>query len=537
MNVPPGHAPKRRGKLATGFLNRPVAVKLMALVGASLLALTACFAVTVVNNRAVDAANERLNRLNEANAIVLQLDRMAADLKVGGLESVVRDDPARQRETLDAQIKSTREMLERLKAVDVPAGQRASVSRITTVFTEYIDVVGHFVDNAAADQAQARRSWQQVGVDNYLTGAVTRNERAFFAQSIDQAKTDAAASRERATQLILATVVVTAVILVLLARVVVISITRPLLRVRRSLAAMADGDMTVTSDVTTTDEVGQMARAMDQAQASVRNVVASVSASAQAVAAAAQEMASATDAVAESARRAASEAQAVSDTAASVSENVEMVATGSEEMGASIQEIAGSALGAARVAGQAVEVAGQTTAQIGKLGESSREIATVVALITSIAEQTNLLALNATIEAARAGESGKGFAVVASEVKELAQETARATEDISRRVQAIQDDTAGAVTAIGRISSVIGQINDSQGVIASAVEEQTATTNEMSRSVTAVAEGSRDIAENIAEIANASRTTTESVARSQQAVGELNAMARELRDLVAHFRC
>ncbi|WP_449063144.1 methyl-accepting chemotaxis protein [Planomonospora algeriensis] len=537
MDVTSDHILKRRGRLVTGFLNRPVAVKLMTLVGASLLALTACFAVTVVNNRSVDAANERLNRLNEANAVVLQLDRMAADLKVDGLEAVTRDDPARQRETLEAQVESTREMLERLKAIDVPADQRASVSRITTVFTEYIDVIGHFVDSAAADQAQARRSWQQVGVDNYLTSAVTRNERVFFAQSIEQAQADAAASRERATQLILATVVVTAVILILLARGVVISITRPLLRVRRSLAAMADGDMTVASNVTTTDEVGQMARAMDQAQASVRTVVSSVAASAQAVAAAAQEMASATDAMAESARRTASEAQAVSDTAASVSHNVEMVATGSEEMGASIQEIAGSALGAARVAGQAVEVAGQTTVQIGKLGESSREIATVVALITSIAEQTNLLALNATIEAARAGESGKGFAVVASEVKELAQETARATEDISRRVQAIQDDTAGAVTAIGRISSVIGQINDSQGVIASAVEEQTATTNEMSRSVTAVAEGSRDIAENIAEIASASQTTTEGVARSQQAVGELNAMARELRDLVAHFRC
>ncbi|MBG0816087.1 methyl-accepting chemotaxis protein [Planomonospora sp. ID82291] len=537
MNTPPHPAPRRRGRLATGFLNRPIAVKLMTLVGASLLALTACFAVTVVNNRAVDTANERLGRLNEANAVVLQLDRLAADLKVNGLEAVIRDTPAQQRQTLQAQTTATQETLRRLQAIDVPADQRASITRITTAFTDYTDVIGRFVDSAAADQDQARRSWEQIGVDNYLTSAVTRNERAFFARSIEQATADAAASREQATRLILITVLVTAVILAGLARVVVISITRPLLRVRRSLAAMADGDMTVTSDVTTTDEVGQMARAMDQAQASVRNVVASVSASARAVAAAAQEMASATDAVAASARRAATEAQAVSDTAASVSQNVEMVATGSEEMGASIQEIAGSALGAARVAGQAVEVAGQTTVQIGKLGESSREIATVVALITSIAEQTNLLALNATIEAARAGESGKGFAVVASEVKELAQETARATEDISRRVQAIQDDTAGAVTAIGRISSVIGQINDSQGVIASAVEEQTATTNEMSRSVTAVAEGSRDIAENIAEIARASQTTTESVARSQQAVGELNVMAGELRDLVAHFRC
>ena len=115
-----------------------------------------------------------------------------------------------------------------------------------------------------------------------------------------------------------------------------------------------------------------------------------------------------------------------------------------------------------------------------KLGESSPEIGNVVKVITSIAEQTNLLALNATIEAARAGEAGKGFAVVANEVKELAQETAKATEDIARRVQAIQGDTTAAVAAIGEISTIIAQINDQQTTIASAVEEQTATTNEMS---------------------------------------------------------
>ncbi|KGH44888.1 chemotaxis protein, partial [Modestobacter caceresii] len=101
---------------------------------------------------------------------------------------------------------------------------------------------------------------------------------------------------------------------------------------------------------------------------------------------------------------------------------------------------------------------------------------------------------NATIEAARAGEAGKGFAVVASEVKELAQETARATEDISRRVEAIQADTAGAVDAIGEISTVIGQINDFQATIAAAVEEQTATTNEMNRNVAEAAGSSRSIA-------------------------------------------
>src|SRR3712207_4671236 len=166
-------------------------------------------------------------------------------------------------------------------------------------------------------------------------------------------------------------------------------------------------------------------------------------------------------------------------------------------MGASINEIAQNAAEAARVAGTAVQAAEETTRTVSKLGVSSQEIGEVVKTITSIAEQTNLLALNATIEAARAGEAGKGFAVVANEVKELAQETAKATEDIARRVDAIQADTAGATTAISGIAGIISQINDFQLTIASAVEEQGATTAEMNRSVSEAATGSGEIAGSI----------------------------------------
>src|SRR5437868_14229072 len=163
-------------------------------------------------------------------------------------------------------------------------------------------------------------------------------------------------------------------------------------------------------------------------------------------------------------------------------------------MNASIREIAKNASEAARVAGTAVKVAETTNGTIAQLGVSSAEIGQVTKAITSIAQQTNLLALNATIEAARAGEAGKGFAVVANEVKELAKETARATEDIGQKIEAIQRDAHGAVQAIAQIGAIIHQIDDIQNTIASAVEEQTATTAEMGRNVGEAATRSSEIA-------------------------------------------
>ena len=182
-----------------------------------------------------------------------------------------------------------------------------------------------------------------------------------------------------------------------------------------------------------------------------------------------------------------------------------------------------------------MQAAETTNATVAKLGESSIEIGNVIKVITSNAEQTNLLALNATIEAARAGEAGKGFAVVANEVKDLAQETAKATEDIGRRVEAIQGDTRGAVDAIGEISTIIGRINDYQTTIASAVEEQTATTTEMSRGVLEAASGSTEIAANITGVATAAGTTTQVVSQMEASIHELAEMSADLRTRVGAF--
>ncbi|MDG6101722.1 methyl-accepting chemotaxis protein [Dactylosporangium aurantiacum] len=303
-----------------------------------------------------------------------------------------------------------------------------------------------------------------------------------------------------------------------------------------TLRGVADGDLTLRADVYARDELGAMAAAMNRANESVGRTVQTLAAAAGTLGASTGRLTSVTTRIADSAKAAASRANVVAGDAGTVSHNVQTVAAGSEEMGASIREIAQNANNAAQVASEAVGVAESTNRTVSKLGDSSAEIGNVVKVITSIAEQTNLLALNATIEAARAGAAGKGFAVVASEVKDLAQETARATEDISRRVEAIQSDTANAVGAIGEISRIIARINDYQLTIASAVEEQTATTSEMSRSVSDAAHGAANIAGNIAGVADAADTTTATLSEVDATVAELNGLASDLQRAVGRFR-
>ena len=236
------------------------------------------------------------------------------------------------------------------------------------------------------------------------------------------------------------------------------------------------------------------------------------------------------------AEQTATQAEAVSSSSEQVSANSQSVATGVEEMTASIREIAKNAIEAAKVATSAVTTAEVTNETIAKLGQSSAEIGNVIKVITSIAQQTNLLALNATIEAARAGEAGKGFAVVANEVKELAKETAKATNDIGQKIEAIQDDTKGSVKAIGEITAIINQINDIQNTIASAVEEQTATTNEIARNVNQAARGTSEITRNITSVAEAAQSTTESANNTQSSASELSLTATELQELVSRFK-
>ena len=310
----------------------------------------------------------------------------------------------------------------------------------------------------------------------------------------------------------------------------------PLRRVARVLRAVADKDLSQHADVHSRDEVGQMAVALQDATTSLRATIQTMSSNAQVLAAASEELTGTSQQVTTSAGHAATQVGALSTAAEQVSHNAQAVSAGAEEMSVSIREIAQSSTEAVRVAGDAVTVDASTNTIVSRLGESSAEIGNVVKVITQIAEQTNLLALNATIEAARAGDAGKGFAVVANEVKDLAQGTARATKDIAQRVEAIQTDTADAVSAIGEIAAIIGRINDYQTTIASAVEEQTATTSEMSRGITEAARGSSEIAATIAAAAESVDATATGIIEARKAAVQLAHMSTDMQETVDSFR-
>jgi methyl-accepting chemotaxis protein len=307
-----------------------------------------------------------------------------------------------------------------------------------------------------------------------------------------------------------------------------------LLRETQTLAgAVAKGDLEVRGDP---EAINRDFRAVIEGMNSIIDAFAAVPAiqdCAKALASSSAELMAVSEQLATSADETASQAAVVSTASEQVSRNVHTLAMGAEEMDASIKEITKSACDAAKIATTGVKVAETTNVRVAQLGESSVEIGKIVKVITSIAEQTNLLALNATIEAARAGDAGKGFAVVANEVKDLAKETAQATEEIGRRVEAIQADTRSAVESIARINEIIHEINDLQNTIASAVKEQSVTSGEIGRNIAEVAAGSVEISKNFTVVAKTASGAASGASDTKKTAAELARMAGELERLVA----
>jgi methyl-accepting chemotaxis protein len=539
MTLPAG-AGARAGR--PSFADLSVSVKVLAAVGTAALVALIVGIVGLLSLR------------DASNAAQLISSRNVASIKaVGSLNAAVlraRVDTANQALSVDAA--STKKFADSF-GTDLqsfttamaayraghPAADTARIDQLQTDWDAYADVAKNKLIPAGYRNALAQwaaiRDTEALPILKRLFGNLDTMANLETASAVRNAAT-AKAGYESSRTTSIATLAIGLVLAVTIGVVVARKIVQSLTKVTYVCEGLADGDLTRSTGLDTGDEPGRMARSLDTAMARLRQTVSTIEASAASLAGASEQMSGTAANIAASAGQTSSQALAVSAAAEQVSRSVETVSSGSEQMGASIREISQNAAEAARVASEAVTITAGTAATMNKLGDSSAEIGNVIKVITAIAEQTNLLALNATIEAARAGEMGKGFAVVASEVKDLAQETARATEDISRRVEAIQADTTGAVAAIEEISVVIERISEFQTTIASAVEEQTATTAEMNRSVSEAAGGTGEIAQNITGVAEAARLTSQGVAETQQATAELARMSGELSGLVATFR-
>jgi methyl-accepting chemotaxis protein len=327
-------------------------------------------------------------------------------------------------------------------------------------------------------------------------------------------------------------------VLILLAAAAAIgrAITGPLGAAVTLLEKLAAGDLRERVVDAGTDEPALMSRALNGAMERMGNSLRVVQDNARQLAGAAEELQAVSLAVGHAAERTDQQAVTAASAAEEVSKTAQLTASGTQEMEASVHEIARHATESAKVSGEAAQTAQTAQVTMERLRSSSAEVGEVLKLINTIAARTSLLSLNATIEAARAGDAGKGFSVVATEVKELARQSADATEQIAQRVKAIQDDSGAAIEAFGSISGVIDRVNALQASIASAVEQQAATTQEMSKSVTETAGASGSIAQAVSGLAQEAKEAATGATQSKAAADALAQMSTALQGEVGRFQ-
>ncbi|MFC7533302.1 methyl-accepting chemotaxis protein [Actinoplanes sp. GCM10030250] len=513
--------------------NIGTAKRLGIIVTTGALALGGMGAITLLGQRSLTTQAEEMRALEACTAAINHLNNRQSELKVDAYRAALGHDVSGD---VKDDVQSSVEAADGVVSCGLPTAMLQEFQGYRPDFQDFNTFITEFVTAGVASPKAVIGRTDEISERNNKTDDEldALSEKVLAAVAEQEADLANTVSSTRTTAILVAGIGL--VLLVALALPMVRSILGPVRKLGLVIDALDRGDLTVRSDISSRDEFGQMAAGLDRSLDKLRESMQTIAHDADSLAAASTELAAVSGEIAAAVDNTDRQSSSASTEADEISRNVQTVAAGSEEMGQSIREISRNTSEAVQIAAIAVAEAARATDTIRQLGESSAEIGNVIKLITSIAEQTNLLALNATIEAARAGDAGKGFAVVASEVKDLAQETARATEDIHARVNAIQQDTGGAVEVINRISEVIAQINDFQTTIASAVEEQTATTGEMSRSIAEVAAGSSRIATNISDVSSASAATVGGVNQTLEASTEVSRTAEELRNLVGAFK-
>jgi methyl-accepting chemotaxis protein len=509
----------------------------LAAIGAiSIMATSAVGIISFWESTAAAAKAERAFRVNHALATTNDSQHTASVVLADAAMLVLPLSPARRAEVIDQMTEHAdelREQLAVLQAADIDAAFAAQMATFAPAITAVLDDADMLARIPGVLSASAFASvlanWNVLDERSDAT-------KTLLAETSAREVATAKAVANQARLLVLAVALASAALIGLIDWLVARRIATPIRATQVVLERVANGDFTGRVEARRGDDLGDMAAALNGTVERVGQAIRRIADEATSLSDSSLRLTGVSQQVAASADRTSNQAGAASDSAAHVSADVQAIATGADEMHTSITEIARNALAASDTMAEAVTAAEGATRTIGKLTNSSEEIGQVAKIIAAIAEQTNLLALNATIEAARAGDTGKGFAVVAGEVKDLARETAKATEDIAHQIAALQTDSSDAAAAIGGISIRINQIAEGQQVIAAAVEEQSASTREITTRVAGAAGNATDIAERVADLTSSAKEATMTATDTRRAAEDLAASAARLQAVVAEFR-
>ncbi len=549
--------------------NLKIGVKLTLLCACLLMIMTIAVTVGLVK---LSGMNERIDRIVDVSAEKIKLAaRINQDLL-----AIVRTEKniilARSATEITENVDEAREirldMQERRAKLRelVDDEGRVKLDSFAAKWDEYLQVnekVRELAESGATERAVALssgRARQLVGESEKLMRAIVEiNEQQLAADKLASDR-----NYSSARMMMIAILLLGAGLGITVSFIITRLITLPMRKGVAFAKSLSEGDLTQTVDVDQEDEVGMLAKALNVMAENLRNMFTDISSGVETLSSSSTELSAVSEQLTGNAENTSNRASAVAAAAEEMStnmssvsaameqssSNVGMVATATEEMTSTVTEIAGNAARAKEISEEAVEKSTQTSAKMKELGEAANRIGKVTEAITEISEQTNLLALNATIEAARAGEAGKGFAVVANEIKELAKQTAEATVDIKNQINGMQSTTSGTITDIEKVGEVINEINEVIATIATAVEQQSAATAEISENIAQASAGIEEVNENVAQSSVASEeitkdineisTGTEEINQGSQNVNEsaaeLSRLAEKLDELMKRFK-